>query len=55
MLMELIILLVALAFFILLSVAISYVALIVYADRIIREVDPDPQPLLGVVAPKKED
>jgi hypothetical protein len=53
--MELIILLVALFFLMLLSVAISYVAMVVYADRIIREVDPDPQPLLGVVAPKKED
>lgn len=53
--MELIILLVALLLFILLSVAISYVALIVYADRIIRDTDPDPITLLGVVAPKKED
>jgi len=53
--MEILFLLVALVFFMLLSVAISYLALVVYADRIIREVDPDPITLLGVVAPKKED
>jgi hypothetical protein len=53
--MEIFILLVALVFSMMLSVAITYLVLVVYADRIIREVDPDPITLLGVVSPKKED
>jgi hypothetical protein len=38
-----------------LTAGISYLILFVYANRVIRNNDPDPQTLLGVVSPKKED
>lgn len=47
--------LVAIVGSILLISAITYLVLFLYADRIARKNTPEPQTLLGVVSPKKED
>jgi hypothetical protein len=53
--MEIVGFLVILIFLIGLMSGISYLILFVYANLAIRSNDPDPQTLLGVVSPKKED
>ena len=53
--MEIVGFLVIFIFLIGLISGISYLILFMYANRVIRNNDPDPITLLGVVAPKKED
>lgn len=53
--MELLWFLLAIIGSILLISGISYGILFLYADRMARKNDPEPQTLLGVVSPKKED